>query len=49
MTASPPNPPSLFTSHRLGDLTLPNRVVMAPMARVRAAAEGLATILGSNS
>jgi N-ethylmaleimide reductase len=34
---------SLFTSHRLGDLTLPNRVVMAPMTRVRAAAGGLAT------
>ncbi|MER7581198.1 alkene reductase [Kitasatospora sp. NPDC097691] len=34
---------SLFDSHRLGDLTLPNRVVMAPMTRVRAAADGLAT------
>ncbi|MEU9994508.1 alkene reductase [Streptomyces sp. NPDC050848] len=34
---------SLFTSHRLGGLTLPNRVVMAPMTRVRAAAGGLAT------
>ena len=43
MTASSPLPPSLFTSHRLGDLTLPNRVVMAPMSRIRAAAEGLAT------
>ncbi|MFD4029563.1 alkene reductase [Streptomyces sp. NPDC058637] len=34
---------SLFTSHRLGGLTLPNRVVMAPMTRIRATAEGLAT------
>jgi len=34
---------TLFTSHRLGGLTLPNRVVMAPMSRVRAAAGGLAT------
>ncbi|MCX4514735.1 alkene reductase [Streptomyces sp. NBC_01619] len=34
---------TLFDSHRLGDLTLPNRVVMAPMTRVRAAAGGLAT------
>ncbi|WP_405386100.1 alkene reductase [Streptomyces sp. NBC_01102] len=34
---------SLFTSHRLGGLTLPNRVVMAPMSRIRAAADGLAT------
>ncbi|MET7685003.1 alkene reductase [Streptomyces sp. NPDC005423] len=34
---------SLLTSYRLGDLTLPNRVVMAPMSRVRAAAGGLAT------
>ncbi|NUK58191.1 alkene reductase [Streptomyces lunaelactis] len=34
---------TLFTSYRLGGLTLPNRVVMAPMARVRAAAGGLAT------
>ena len=33
----------LFTSHTLGALTLPNRVVMAPMTRVRAAAGGLAT------
>ncbi|GAA4078329.1 MULTISPECIES: alkene reductase [Actinomadura] len=33
----------LFDSYRLGDLTLPNRVVMAPMTRVRAAAGGLAT------
>ncbi|MGW0082340.1 alkene reductase [Streptomyces sp. NPDC003393] len=34
---------TLFTRHQLGDLTLPNRVVMAPMTRVRAAAGGLAT------
>ncbi|MFE2873262.1 alkene reductase [Embleya sp. NPDC059259] len=34
---------TLFDRHRLGDLELPNRVVMAPMTRVRAAAEGLAT------
>ncbi|WP_431964212.1 alkene reductase [Actinacidiphila sp. bgisy160] len=33
----------LFSNHRLGELTLPNRVVMAPMTRVRAAAGGLAT------
>ncbi|MDT0266570.1 alkene reductase [Streptomyces sp. DSM 44915] len=33
----------LFSAARLGDLTLPNRVVMAPMTRVRAAAGGLAT------
>ncbi|MEE1941727.1 alkene reductase [Streptomyces sp. TRM 70361] len=35
--------PSLFSSYRLGELTLPNRVVMAPMSRARAAAGGLAT------
>jgi len=34
---------TLLTGHRLGALTLPNRVVMAPMSRVRAAAGGLAT------
>ncbi|WP_333770718.1 alkene reductase [Streptomyces sp. IBSBF 2435] len=34
---------SLFTSYRLGGLTLPNRTVMAPMTRIRAAAGGLAT------
>ncbi len=34
---------SLFSGYRLGDLTLPNRVVMAPMTRARAAAGGLAT------
>lgn len=34
---------NLLSSYRLGRLTLPNRLVMAPMTRVRAAAEGLAT------
>ncbi|WP_404949773.1 alkene reductase [Streptomyces sp. ARC12] len=34
---------SLFDSYHLGGLRLPNRVVMAPMSRVRAAAGGLAT------
>ncbi|MEU9150618.1 alkene reductase [Streptomyces sp. NPDC048417] len=34
---------TLFDSYRLGDMALPNRVVMAPMTRVRAAAGGLAT------
>ncbi|WP_207755476.1 alkene reductase [Nonomuraea cypriaca] len=34
---------TLFNGYQLGDLTLPNRVVMAPMTRVRAAAGGLAT------
>lgn len=34
---------TLFDSYRFGNLTLPNRVVMAPMTRVRAAADGLAT------
>lgn len=34
---------SLFERYQLGALTLPNRVVMAPMTRVRAAAGGLAT------
>ncbi|MGA4844037.1 alkene reductase [Streptomyces sp. G45] len=34
---------TLFSSYRLGELALPNRVVMAPMTRVRAAAGGLAT------
>ncbi|MFI0980460.1 alkene reductase [Streptomyces sp. NPDC021093] len=33
----------LFQPYRLGELTLPNRVVMAPMTRVRAAEGGLAT------
>lgn len=34
---------SLFDAYRLGGLALPNRTVMAPMSRVRAAAGGLAT------
>ncbi|MGV9451613.1 alkene reductase [Streptomyces sp. NPDC003635] len=34
---------TLFTGYRLGELALPNRVVMAPMSRVRAAEGGLAT------
>ncbi|MFE9251261.1 alkene reductase [Streptomyces sp. NPDC007088] len=34
---------TLFDRYQLGRLTLPNRVVMAPMSRVRAAAGGLAT------
>ncbi|MFI7617216.1 alkene reductase [Nonomuraea terrae] len=34
---------TLFDRYHLGALTLPNRVVMAPMTRVRAAAGGLAT------
>lgn len=34
---------TLFDRHRLGALELPNRVVMAPMTRVRAAPGGLAT------
>ncbi|TDT98154.1 N-ethylmaleimide reductase [Streptomyces sp. 846.5] len=34
---------TLFTGYRLGALSLPNRMVMAPMTRVRAAAGGLAT------
>ncbi|QMU77929.1 alkene reductase [Streptacidiphilus sp. PB12-B1b] len=34
---------TLFTRYRLGGMTLPNRLVMAPMTRVRAAAGGLAT------
>ncbi|SDT30739.1 alkene reductase [Actinoplanes derwentensis] len=33
----------LFTGFQLGDLALPNRMVMAPMTRVRAGADGLAT------
>ncbi|MEU2688388.1 alkene reductase [Streptomyces hygroscopicus] len=35
--------PALLSSYRLGELTLPNRTVMAPMSRVRAADGGLAT------
>ncbi|MFF5090073.1 alkene reductase [Streptomyces niveus] len=34
---------SLFGNYQLGDLTLPNRMVMAPMTRARATADGLAT------
>lgn len=34
---------TLFDSYQLGGLSLPNRLVMAPMARVRATADGLAT------
>ncbi|GAA3190183.1 MULTISPECIES: alkene reductase [Streptomyces] len=34
---------TLFSGYRLGEMTLPNRVAMAPMTRVRAAAGGLAT------
>ncbi|MFI6348248.1 alkene reductase [Streptomyces sp. NPDC050560] len=35
----------LLSSYRFGDLVLPNRVVMAPMTRVRATADGLPTPL----
>jgi N-ethylmaleimide reductase len=42
MTTSTPTT-TLFTPARLGAMTLPNRVVMAPMSRVRAAEGGLAT------
>lgn len=35
--------PTLFSGTRLGELVVPNRIVMAPMTRVRAAAGGLAT------
>ncbi|MBO3744386.1 alkene reductase [Actinoplanes flavus] len=34
---------TLFDRYRLGEMVLPNRVVMAPLTRVRAAAGGLAT------
>jgi hypothetical protein len=34
---------SLFDRCQLGDLVLPNRIVMAPMTRVRATADGRAT------
>jgi N-ethylmaleimide reductase len=34
---------TLFDSSRLGSLTLPNRVVMAPMTRARATGDGLPT------
>ncbi len=33
----------MFTSHRLGALTLPNRIVMPPMTRSRAADGNVAT------
>jgi N-ethylmaleimide reductase len=33
----------LFDRYRLGELVLPNRIVMAPMTRVRATADGRAT------
>ncbi|MEU5397813.1 alkene reductase [Streptomyces sp. NPDC005963] len=35
-----PAPAALFEPTRLGDLTLPNRMVMAPMSRARANADG---------
>jgi N-ethylmaleimide reductase len=35
--------PTLFDRVQLGELTLPNRVVMAPMTRVRSNPDGLAT------
>jgi N-ethylmaleimide reductase len=38
-----PSTRTLLEPVALGDLVLPNRVVMAPMARVRAGAGGLAT------
>lgn len=34
---------TLFDRHQLGALTLPNRIVMAPMSRVRGTTDGLAT------
>ncbi len=34
---------SLFDSYQLGGRTLPNRIVMAPMSRARATADGLPT------
>jgi hypothetical protein len=34
---------TLVEPYRIGELRLPNRVVMAPMTRARAAAGGLAT------
>jgi N-ethylmaleimide reductase len=37
--------PALFESLQLGALTLPNRVVMAPLTRMRAASGGIATSL----
>ena len=35
---------SFFDSYRLGDLHLPNRLVVAPMTRARATQDGLATV-----
>src|SRR5882757_2159990 len=35
---------SFFYSYQLGDLQLPNRVVMAPMTRARATQDGLPTV-----
>jgi N-ethylmaleimide reductase len=45
LAGNPPqeNAAMLFTSHRLGALTLPNRIVMPPMTRSRAAAGNVAT------
>ncbi len=40
-----PSPPGVLSPVQLGPLELPNRVVMAPMSRRRAAAGGLATPL----
>ncbi|MDR3323462.1 MAG: alkene reductase, partial [Zoogloeaceae bacterium] len=37
--------PTLFDPLQLGDLTLPNRVIMAPMTRCRASAGGVPTAL----
>ncbi|WP_369243864.1 alkene reductase [Streptomyces sp. R41] len=34
---------SIFDSYQLGNLTLPNRIVMSPMTRNRATSDGLAT------
>ncbi|MEU1279788.1 alkene reductase [Streptomyces sp. NPDC005805] len=42
-TVAAPTTTSLFSPYALDGLTLPNRLVMAPMTRVRAAAGGLAT------
>jgi len=45
LAGNPPqeNAAMLFTPHRLGALTLPNRIVMPPMTRSRAAAGNVAT------
>src|SRR5690606_6764141 len=42
-----PMSPQLFTPVRMGHLMLPNRAVMAPMTRSRAAADGLQTPLAA--